>query len=172
MEGKKHRAGFTLVELLVVIIIIAILAGMLILTTAAATDKMEFSAFASDLRTLKGACYVYRIDTDEWPSRTPGGSTSEIEQLRDELSKHLDRDFLLKYRKVYLRSASADPGGTDNLMVGIDIASIASYSGRSIQKLRDYVVERASSLAYFGEDGQPFTASTSGNVVYLKLGNS
>ena len=171
MEGKR-RAGFTLVELLVVIIIIAILAGMLILTTAAATDKVEFSAFASDLRMLKAACYAFRVDTDEWPSRTPGGSTTEIEQLRDELSKHLDRDFLAKYQKVYLRSASVDPAGIENLVVGIDINSIVRYTGRSIQRLREYVVERASTLGYCDENGQLFTASTSGSVVYLKLGNN
>lgn len=170
---EKRRAGFTLVELLVVIIIIAILAGMLILTTAAATDKVEFSAFASDMRMLKAACYAVRVDTDEWPSRTPGGSTTEIEQLRDALTKHLDRDFLSKYQKVYLQSAdSADRGGIANLLVGIDITAINSYTGSSIQRLRSYVVERAPSLGYVDENGQLFTASTSGNVVYLKLGNN
>lgn len=169
---RKRRAGFTLVELLVVIIIIAILAGLLILTMSSTTDKVEFSTFANDIRTLKAACYAVRVDTDEWPSRTPGGSATEIEQLRDELSKHLDRDFLSKYQKVYLRSASADPAGVENLIVGIDISAITSYSGKSIQKLRDYIVARASTLGYVDEDGQLFTASTSGNDVYLKLGNN
>lgn len=64
---KPRRGGFTLVELLIVIIIIGILAGMMMISAGAATDKATATKIISDVRTIKGAALLYKMDYNTWP---------------------------------------------------------------------------------------------------------
>ncbi|MBN1333621.1 MAG: prepilin-type N-terminal cleavage/methylation domain-containing protein [Synergistales bacterium] len=60
---SELRRGFSLVEVLVVIVIMGILAGTLSLTLRGSRDRAEASGIISDIRSVKAASLMYRLDS-------------------------------------------------------------------------------------------------------------
>ncbi len=74
-QSKPHRAGFTLVEVLIVIVAMAILAGIVIPQVGASIDDANESAMLADLHELTLAIERYKIDHDGLPPDDLTGDT-------------------------------------------------------------------------------------------------
>ena len=80
MAGNaRKRKGFSLVELLIVIIIIGILASAMLLLMGTAEDKAEATAILSDMRSMKSAMIIFKLEKGRWPERT--SDDAEIQRL-------------------------------------------------------------------------------------------
>jgi len=77
--NARKRKGFSLVELLIVIIIIGILASAMLLLMGTAEDKAEATAILSDMRSMKSAMIIFKLEKGRWPERT--SDDAEIQRL-------------------------------------------------------------------------------------------
>ncbi len=72
--GRRDRAGFTLVELLIVVIILAILAAIVVPQFVASTDDAKIAALDSNLRNFRSAVALYNQQHGEYPAANGDGS--------------------------------------------------------------------------------------------------
>ena len=73
--AAKNSTGFTLVEILITVIIIGILAGVLVISASNAIYKADATKIATNMVTLKSACFSYYNDNNnKWPSGLGNGS--------------------------------------------------------------------------------------------------
>jgi len=76
MKIRRER-GFTLIELLIVVAIIAVLAAIAVPNFLEASTRSRVSRVNSDERTMYMACEMYRVDNNDYPTRStmmsPGG---------------------------------------------------------------------------------------------------
>lgn len=80
MAGNaRKKKGFSLVELLIVIIIIGILSSVMLLLMGTAEDKAEATAILSDMRSMKSAMVIFKLEKGRWPVRT--SDDAEIQRL-------------------------------------------------------------------------------------------
>lgn len=100
-HSRRHRRGFTLVELLIVVVILAILAAMAIPTMNTMTAEAKQSAFASELRILAEAAGRYRVLQDEhlpdtstgvWPVELAGSINQAQFEAETPLGGHWDTE--------------------------------------------------------------------------------
>lgn len=63
---RRHRDGFTLIELLIVVAIIGILAAIAVPNFLNARTRAVIARVESDLRSLKSALEMYRIDNNSY----------------------------------------------------------------------------------------------------------
>lgn len=80
---RHHRAGFTLVEIMIVVVIIGLLAAMAIPAFARVRQSAQNSRFISDLRTFAQAFETYALKNGGWPPNSgtgviPTGMTGEF----------------------------------------------------------------------------------------------
>lgn len=68
----SHRAGFTLMEIMLVVTIIALLAGLAIYRLAPALDVAAIAATRSDLQSFRTSLLSYRSMAGSYPSTTQG----------------------------------------------------------------------------------------------------
>lgn len=68
------KTGFTLIELLIVVAIIAILAAIAIPNFLAAQVRSKVSRVHEEMRTLATALETYRVDQNDYPYDSGGGS--------------------------------------------------------------------------------------------------
>ncbi len=65
-------SGFTLIEVLIVVVILGILAGLIVPRIMDEPDKAKLVAAKNDIRTLKSALKLYRLDNGVYPSAEQG----------------------------------------------------------------------------------------------------
>jgi type II secretion system protein G len=76
--ARRHRKGFTLVEVLIVVVIMAVLAATIIPQFSQSTDDAKVSALQFDLHTLRNQIELYRVQHNgEYPTIT----SSSLPQL-------------------------------------------------------------------------------------------
>jgi general secretion pathway protein G len=78
-EYARKRKGFTLVELLIVIIIVGILTSAMLLLMGSAEDKAEATAILSDMRSMKSAMVIFKLEKGRWPDLA--SDETEIKKL-------------------------------------------------------------------------------------------
>jgi len=67
-----HKAGFTLIELMVVIIILGLLAAIVMPRIVGETDKARYGAALAQMRILEDALKRYKLDNGVFPSTDQG----------------------------------------------------------------------------------------------------
>jgi len=67
-----HKAGFTLIELMVVIIILGLLAAIVMPRIVGETDKARYGAALAQMRILEDALKRYKLDNGMFPSTDQG----------------------------------------------------------------------------------------------------
>jgi len=67
-----HKAGFTLIELMVVIIILGLLAAIVMPRIVGETDKARYGAALAQMRILEDALKRYKLDNGVFPSTEQG----------------------------------------------------------------------------------------------------
>jgi prepilin-type N-terminal cleavage/methylation domain-containing protein len=65
--AMRHRAAFTLVELLIVVAIIALLAAIAAVNFLEAQTRSKVSRVRADLRTIATVLEAYRVDENDYP---------------------------------------------------------------------------------------------------------
>ena len=69
-EGRRPKAAFTLLELLVVIFIVVLLAGLLLSGVVLVVRSTERREAATQTRSLVTALKAYRLEYGQWPGQT------------------------------------------------------------------------------------------------------
>jgi general secretion pathway protein G len=70
--SRVHRAGFTLIEILVVIVVIAVLAGLVAPNIFRHVGEAKHVTARSQIEMLGAALDGYRLDTGGYPSTSEG----------------------------------------------------------------------------------------------------
>ncbi len=68
----KKTTGFTLVEIMVVVVIIGVLTGLMVPKIIKQADKSTYEAAKADVRAIKTALDLYRLDNRNYPSTAQG----------------------------------------------------------------------------------------------------
>ena len=85
--GRRHRRGFTLLELLVVIGIIAVLSGFLMPAMSSARERANRIQCAANLRSLGQAMYLYANDfRNHLPNGNPRLTVESYDGTNDVLT--------------------------------------------------------------------------------------
>jgi prepilin-type N-terminal cleavage/methylation domain-containing protein len=72
-HGKRSRAGFTLVEIMIVVVIIGLLAAMGIPAFQRVQRKSRASAFVNDLKKIEDVANMYAQEYGSFPPDVNGG---------------------------------------------------------------------------------------------------
>lgn len=67
-----RRRGFTLIEVLIVIVIILAIAGLVAVNLFGSKEKADASIAEIDLRSLRNALQMFRLDYDRYPTDEEG----------------------------------------------------------------------------------------------------
>ncbi|WP_253030797.1 type II secretion system major pseudopilin GspG [Escherichia coli] len=68
----RHRAGFTLLEVMVVIVILGILASLVVPNLLGNKEKADRQKAVSDIVALENALDMYRLDNGRYPTTEQG----------------------------------------------------------------------------------------------------
>lgn len=129
MTSKKHKSGFTLIEIMIVVIILAILAAAVIPRLTGRTQQAKVSRAQSDLETISLALDLYAIDNGFFPSTSQGLQALRIRPSSPPVPTN--------WRGPYLKkSLPKDPWGNPYKYVSPGIHNKVDYD-----------------LVSFGEDG-------------------
>lgn len=102
----KHRAGFTLLEVMVVIVILGILASLVVPNLLGNKEKADRQKAVSDIVSLENALDMYRLDNGRYPTTEQG-----LEAL---LQKPVNTSSSSDYSsRGYIKRLPKDPWGND-----------------------------------------------------------
>ena len=79
LSTDRHRAGFTLVEVLVVMAILVLLAGLVAPKVLGSKKKADINATKTQIGSFKGALERYALDMNDFPT-TEQGLTALVEK--------------------------------------------------------------------------------------------
>ncbi|WP_319951608.1 type II secretion system major pseudopilin GspG [Sphingomonas canadensis] len=74
-KSKRHghgEAGLTLIEMLIVLVIIGIVATLVVVNVIDRPDEARVTATKSDIKTLRTALSMYRLDNGDYPTAEQG----------------------------------------------------------------------------------------------------
>ncbi len=71
-HARRHRSGFTLVEVLVVVVILGVLAAVVVPRVMDRPDQARAVRAAQDVAAIVTALNLYRLDNDSYPSNGEG----------------------------------------------------------------------------------------------------
>jgi len=72
MPASRHKAGFSLIELMIVIVILGLLAATLVPRIMDRPDDAKVTKTKTDIRALETALRFYRLDNGNYPSTEQG----------------------------------------------------------------------------------------------------
>lgn len=85
MNNFWHRAGFTLIEIMVVIGIISLLASVLFLSFSDARESSRDRALMSELKSAQLAIELYKAQTGSYPAEAGGSPVGLVPDFISEL---------------------------------------------------------------------------------------
>lgn len=100
---RRHRRGFTLIEVMVVIVILGVLAALVVPRVMSRPDEARVVAAKQDIATIMQALKLYRLDNRRYPT-TEQGLRALVERPT---SAPLPENW-----KPYLERLPTDPWGT------------------------------------------------------------
>lgn len=74
LRGRRPKAAFTLVEIMIVVVIIGLLAALAIPAMQRAQHAAKTSRFISDLRTFVQSFEQYALENGNWPPNVGSGA--------------------------------------------------------------------------------------------------
>ena len=80
MTTPRHRAAFSLVELMVVLVIIAVLAGVAGFALVGAADQARITATKQQMSSVAGMVKTYRARQGDYPPNGEGGLQLLVDQ--------------------------------------------------------------------------------------------
>lgn len=123
-----HRAGFTLIEILVVVLIITILAGIVGVNILHKPGEARVSAARMQLQQLKTAVQLYRAEQGRVPTQEQGLEALVERPTRDPVPQNYPEGGYLDARKV-----PADPWNHEYLYLApgrrAEAFEIVTYGG-------------------------------------------
>jgi general secretion pathway protein G len=69
---QRQQRGFTLVEIMVVVVIIGILGALVVPKLLGRTGESRVTAARTDIKTLKSALQLYKLDNQRYPTTEQG----------------------------------------------------------------------------------------------------
>lgn len=93
LQNKKHRGGFTLVELIVILVILAILAALLIPALTGYIDKAKKKQVVAETRMIHSAIQTVVAEvyaSDEWEEYGKNNGTSSVDFWKYYIAKKED----------------------------------------------------------------------------------
>ena len=93
---NQHKAGFTLIEVLLVVAILGILAGIVVVNLSGRQEKAMIRAARASIGAISTAIDLYEVDTGRFP-----GSLNAL----------TNDDGAPNWSVPYLKSAAVDPWG-------------------------------------------------------------
>jgi len=84
-KRKKHRYGFTMVELMAILIIIGLLATLVVTKVATKIDQARVTTTKANLKILHSAVNQFKMDTGRFPAEEEG-LMALVEQPSDVMS--------------------------------------------------------------------------------------
>lgn len=70
--ARNRQRGFTLVEIMVVVVIIGILGALVVPKLLGRTGESRVTAARTDIKTLKSALQLYKLDNQRYPTTEQG----------------------------------------------------------------------------------------------------
>ena len=99
---KTHKAGFSLIELLVVLVIIGLLAAMIVPNVIGRADEARVLAAKNDIHQLMQSLKLYRLDHQQYPS---------VEQGLEALVQKPTKGQVPLHWRAYIDKLPNDPWG-------------------------------------------------------------
>ncbi|CAL1692189.1 Type II secretion system protein G [Brevundimonas subvibrioides] len=125
-RARSHRAGLTLVEMIVVLAIIAVVAVLIVPNVIGRPDQARVTVAKTDLKTIATALRVYRLDNGDYPTTDQGlqalvtRPTAPPEPLSYAADGYLPEVPTDPWGKAYIYRSPGTGGAYDLLSYGKD----------------------------------------------------
>ena len=123
---RFHRAGMTLIEIMIVITLMAALMAIIGTNVIGASDRANIKMAEMDLNTFKGACNEYRIYYKKYPSNLDDLiKTPDNKPLLDAEEIQLDpwgNEYVFDKTGNKIKITSYGPDGSENTEDDISIS--------------------------------------------------